>query len=344
MTFSDSENFTCNICGSSCKRPPGPLGREVASCSTCGSTVRLRSLIALLSQEIFGVTLAIPDFPLVKGIRGFGMSDAPEMAQRLAEKFEYTNTFYHQDPRLDIADPSPEHMREHAGRYDFILSSEVLEHVSPPVERAFVNANRMLKPDGLLLLTVPYRIDGSTTEHFPDLHEYSLASPGGRVVLVNRRRDGSIEVFENLVFHGGAGSTLEMRVFTEASLKEILAKAGFSSSRIASEDIPEFGVLHAETWSLPMAGRKGNFRPPAAAIAAAYGYVARNSASLARQLEERTQWALALQQEKETAKSDFQHMAAEAEEAGKALAQARAARAKLDSSWWTRVGRKLGLI
>ena len=73
--------------------------------------MRLRSLIALLSREIFGVELAIPDFPVLKGIRGFGMSDPPELAQRLAEKFEYTNTFYHQEPRLDIADPSPEHLR-----------------------------------------------------------------------------------------------------------------------------------------------------------------------------------------------------------------------------------------
>jgi SAM-dependent methyltransferase len=344
LTFSDSENFSCNVCSATNKRPAGPLGREVPSCSACGSTVRLRSLIALLSREIFGVELAIPDFPVLKGIRGFGMSDPPELAQRLAEKFDYTNTFYHQEPRLDIADPTPEHLAENTGRYDFILSSEVLEHVSPPVERAFVNLNRMLKPEGLLVLTVPYRIDGRTAEHFPELHEYSLASPGGRTVLVNRRRDGSLEVFENLSFHGGDGSTLEMRVFTEASLKEILAAAGFTSVHIASEDVPEFGVLHGETWSLPMAGRKGLFQPPAAEIAKAYGHAARERSSLARQLKERTQWALALQEEKETAKSDFQHVAAEAEEAGKALAEARSARAKLESSWWTKVGRKLGLV
>jgi SAM-dependent methyltransferase len=344
LTFSDSENFSCNICSATNKRPAGPLGREVPSCSACGSTVRLRSLVALLSREIFGVELAIPDFPVLKGIRGFGMSDPPELAQRLAEKFDYTNTFYHQEPRLDIADPTPEHLAENTGRYDFILSSEVLEHVSPPVERAFANLNRMLKPEGLLLLTVPYRIDGRTAEHFPELHEYSLAAPGGRTVLVNRRRDGSLEVFENLSFHGGDGSTLEMRVFTETSLKEVLAAAGFTSVHIASEDIPEFGVLHGETWSLPMAGRKGPFQPPAAEIAKAYGHAARECSSLARQLKERTQWALALQEENETAKSDFRHVAAEAEEAGKALAEARAARAKLESSWWTKVGRKLGLV
>lgn len=347
MTFSDSENFSCNICGVACKRLAAPPGREVPSCSACGSTVRLRSLIALLSREIFGIELAIPDFPVLKGIRGIGMSDPPELAQRLAEKFEYTNTFYHQAPRIDVIEPGQEHL----ARYDFILSSEVMEHVPPPVERAFANLNRMLKPDGLLLLTVPYRIDGRTAEHFPELHEYALASPGGRTVLVNRRRDGSLEVFENLSFHGGDGSTLEMRVFSEASLKKMIVGEGFTSTRIASEDIPEFGVLHGETWSLPMVGRKGDFRPPSAEIARAYGDAVRKSRSFESQLEERTKWALALKEEKETALAEFQRIAAEDEEAArhilhleKNLAEARAERAKIESSLWTRAGRKLGAV
>jgi SAM-dependent methyltransferase len=311
----------------------------------------LRSLIALLSREIFGIELAIPDFPVLKGVRGIGMSDPQALAERLAEKFDYTNTFYHQEPRLDIADPSPQHLLEHTGRYDFILSSEVLEHVSPPVERAFANLNRMLKPDGLLLLTVPYRIDGRTAEHFPELHEYALTAPGGRTVLVNRRRDGSLEVFENLSFHGGDGSTLEMRVFSETSLKEIIAGAGFTSVHIASENVPEFGILHGETWSLPMVGRKGDFRPPSAEIAMAYGEIVRKAASLAQQFDERTRWALALQEEKETAVADFHHLAAKEEEVRrhiqalqKELAEVSEARAKIEASWWTRAGRKLGTV
>ncbi|MBZ5636113.1 MAG: methyltransferase domain-containing protein [Acidobacteriia bacterium] len=401
--MADSGNFTCNICGAGCERPAAPPGREVPGCPACGSTTRLRSLIALLSREIFGVELPLPDFPVLKGVRGLGMSDPKGLAARLAEKFDYTNTFYHEEPRLDIVEPTP----EHSGRYDFILSSEVLEHVPPPVERAFANLNRMLKPDGLLLFTVPYTIDGRTVEHFPELHEYALAAPGGRTVLVNRRRDGSIEVFENLSFHGGDGSTLEMRVFTETSLKETLAAAGFAGVHIASEDSPEFGVSHGESWSLPMVGRKGGFRSPSAEIAAAYGSAVRKSVSLARELEfhqrahqdaeralaerlewvhkveaqleertqwarkleteleartgwarkteaaleERTQWALALKKEKEAALAAFERGAAEAKNARqhiqaleKDLAEARAARAQLESSLWTRAGRKLGAI
>jgi SAM-dependent methyltransferase len=351
--------------------------------------VRLRSLIALLSREIFGVELALPDFPVVKGVRGAGMSDPQELAERLAEKFDYVNTFYHQEPRLDIVNPGQEQL----GRYDFILSSEVLEHVPPPVERAFANLNRMLKPDGVLLLTVPYTIGGRTAEHFPELHEYSLAAPGGRTVLVNRRRDGALEVFENLCFHGGDGSTLEMRVFTEASLSALLSGAGFDEVCVASQDVPEFGVRHAETWSLPLAGRKGRFRPPSGEIAKAYKDAIRKSALLARDLEvrrqahleaeralaerlewvrkvesdldartqwarkieadleERTQWALALKQEKEAALADFARSMAEAENARRHiqaleqnLAEARAARARLESAFWTRAGRKLGAV
>jgi len=197
---------------------------------------------------------------------------------------------------------------------------------------------------------VPYRIDGRTAEHFPELHEYALAAPGGRTVLVNRRRDGSMEVFENLSFHGGDGSTLEMRVFTEVSLKEILASAGFAGTHIASENVPEFGVDHSETWSLPIVGRKGSFQPPAAEIATAYGDSVRKSAALKQdlesyrrsrqeaveraskleaeiearthwarkiegELEDRTEWAMALKQEKETALADFARGVAEAENA-----------------------------
>jgi hypothetical protein len=88
--------MTCNICGAEIALPTvnsGSADREAADCAVCKSSLRLRSLIALLSQEIFGVALALPEFPTLKGIRGIGMSDSPELAKRLAEKFDYINTF-----------------------------------------------------------------------------------------------------------------------------------------------------------------------------------------------------------------------------------------------------------
>lgn len=241
--------------------------------------MRLRSLGTLLSRELFGASIALPDFPLMKGICGIGMSDPPLLASRVAEKLAYTNTFYHQPPKLDITAPDPDEF----GKYDFIISSEVMEHVPQPVEPAFANLCRLLKPDGFLLLTVPYRIDGGVTEHFPELHEYSLTQVGGRTVLVNRRKDGTLEVFENLCFHGGDGSTLEMRVFSEESLKAVLAGAGFAEVHIACENEPEFGIEHAETWSLPVVARKGRRQALAPEIAKAYSEACRKQAVLERE-------------------------------------------------------------
>lgn len=281
MTFSASGSFTCNVCGAECVRPAGGFGREVESCATCRSNVRVRGLVAALSRELFGVDLALTDFPTLKGLRGLGMTDSPELAERLAAKFDYTNTFYHQAPRLDITHPSPNDL----GRYDFIVSSEVMEHVPVPVERAFENLYRMLKLEGLLLLTVPYTIDGRTVEHFPHLHQYALASPGGQTVLVNRRQDGALEVFENLCFHGGDGSTLEMRVFSEPGLREILRSAGFDSVDVFSADVTEFGVEHAETWSLPIAARKGRLLAPISEMALGAREFSRRAVALEQELE-----------------------------------------------------------
>jgi len=353
--LSESDQFVCNVCGSLCERTAGPAGRENASCATCNSTVRLRGLVALLSEELFGVGLALPDFPTVKGVRGIGMSDPPALAAALAQKLDYTNTFYHQPPALDITRPSELDL----GRYDFIVSSEVMEHVPAPVEQAFANLCRMLKPDGFLLLTVPYRLGSGVDEHFPELHEYALASPGGRTVLVNRRRDGDIEVFENLCFHGGHGSTMEMRVFSEDSLKQMLTSAGFAEVRIATEDLPEFGVEHAETWSLPIIARKGRYARPAAEIALAYRDACRQASALDRELktlrgdydryiahhtesqaglerqlveraewvrkvehdfEERSQWAASLEKEKNEALSELRRIQTSESEAWQKVA------------------------
>ncbi len=278
--MSEPQGFTCNLCGAECPPLPPNTGREVESCPACKSTVRLRGIIALLSRELFDAPLALPDFPLLKSVRAAGMSDPPELASPLTKIFDYTNTFYHQPPRLDITQPEGTEL----GRYDFILSSEVMEHVPGPVEHSFRNLYRMLKPDGFLVLTVPYRIDGKTIEHFTELHEYTLAKLGGRTMLVNRRRDGTVEVFDNLCFHGGDGSTLEMRVFSEESLKDVLIRAGFSDVHIASENVPEFGVLHSDAWSLPLVARKAPHRVAVRDIALAYRDARRRLHTVERQL------------------------------------------------------------
>jgi SAM-dependent methyltransferase len=243
--------FRCNVCGTKSYALAASFGREMPNCR-CGSTVRLRSLIHLLSHEFFGKSMAIPDFPHRSDLVGIDMSGAPTYAERLAEKIGYTNTFLHKAPRLDITDPDPSWFE----RCDFVMTSDVFEHVAPPVSSAFDNSMKLLKPGGLLILTVPYTKTGETVEHFPELFDFRLEGTDGNRVLRNTRRDGTAEIFDRLVFHGGEGETLEMRVFSESGVLAELRRAGFHDIRIWGDDDPEFGIFWKDDWSLPITARK----------------------------------------------------------------------------------------
>ena len=52
------------------------------------------------------------------------------------------------------------------------------------------------------------------------------------------------------------GNALELRELTECDVRRHLAEAGFSHVQIQTEDYPEFGIFHSETWSLPIIARK----------------------------------------------------------------------------------------
>lgn len=240
--------FICNLCGTPNAGSLAELSREALTCTHCGSNVRFRAMGYLVTREVLGTPIPLPDFPANKSIAGVGLSDAEAYATPLARKFDYVNTFYHTDPRLDIADVGDEHV----GRYDFIVSSDVFEHVTPPVSRAFVNARRMLKPGGKLIFTVPFVPDGHTKEHFPDLFDWRLEEDGGQWTLRNRTLDGEEQTFTDLVFHGGPGSTLEMRLFSRNDLTREFLHAGFSRVRIADEPWLPFGIHWPEPWSVPM--------------------------------------------------------------------------------------------
>lgn len=248
--------FVCNVCGTPNPAPSGGFDRERPTCTSCGSNVRMRGLLHALSTELFGASLTLPEFPRVKALRGLGLSDSVQYADALAARFDYRNTFFHREPYFDITQIDD----AGCGRYDFLLASEVFEHVPPPPERAFTNAFRLLREGGVLLFTVPYSLDAATAEHFPALHEHGLAEVGGRTVLVNRTASGDLQVFENLAFHVSfGGRALEMREYSESALKALLDAAGFTDVRIFSENYAPFGIVHSEACSLPIAARKGAF-------------------------------------------------------------------------------------
>lgn len=256
MFLGDGEfvKFRCNICGKYSNSPKAIVcQRESRSCYHCGSTLRFRSIIACLSKEIYGKIIPLLDFPKNKDIKGIGMSDANIYARKMCEKLNYSNTFYHKEPKLDImcADMGG------YGHYDFVISSDVFEHIPPPIEIGFSNLSALLSDKGFVIFSVPYVKEGKTREHFPDLHDYQISkSLFKNPVLINRTRTGETQVYSNLCFHGGWGATLEMRVFSESSLREDLKKGGFRSVDLFDSDYPEFGIFNTEDVALMMVLRK----------------------------------------------------------------------------------------
>ena len=201
--FADVE-FVCNVCGRhGVFRQAHYDSPELPSCSACRSNVRFRWLVHRLALELFGRSIPLPEFPIEKSIQGVGLTDPQPIAAALAERFTYCNTYQAAEPRLDITrDPSP------LGELDFLIASEVFEHVEPPVARAFANAARLLKPSGVLLLTVPWVWDGDPGTAIPELYDWRLGREENRYVVVNRRLDGQEERFWDMAFDGSPGPSL----------------------------------------------------------------------------------------------------------------------------------------
>jgi len=244
--------FRCNVCGVWNTCPGDKIGRETASCDGCGSTVRMRSIIHLLSTALYGRSMPLPEFPQDKAVIGKGLSDWVGYAGPLEEKFSYTNTFYHQEPRLDIEDV-PESLVE---SLDFLISTDVFEHTQGPAAKAFEGAFALLKPGGWVVLTVPFTLDAETIEHYSQLVELTVAKLGKEYLVVGRTADGDCRLYRDPVFHGGPGHTLEMRVFCRKDVEINLRKAGFADIHVLEGAVPEWGILPTERNSLPILARK----------------------------------------------------------------------------------------
>jgi hypothetical protein len=210
--------------------------------------LRFRTIVNGLSIGLFRRDLVLSDFPLRRDLRGVGLSDSELYAKVLSRKLSYTNTFLHAPPRLDITDIRGAPFT----KLDFLIASDVFEHVRPPVSTAFDNARCLLRRGGVFVFSVPYA-PGTTTEHFPDLFEYTVERREGKYILTNRTIDGRLQEFDNLVFHGGPGATLEMRSFGFEDLARHFNEAGFGPPTVLSHALPKFGIDYGgQVCSIPM--------------------------------------------------------------------------------------------
>jgi SAM-dependent methyltransferase len=185
--------------------------------------------------------------PARPNVTGLGFSDPEVYAKHLRRATTYTESWFHQEPWHDVR-----RLETFQGAtYDYIVCSEVLEHIDRPVEPAFDTLFALLKPGGLLVLSVP-TTDGSTAEHFPELAASSVEHDADGWVFRGTHPDGRSFEARDLVFHGGPGSTLEMRVFGRDSLRDHLSSTGFTDIRELDEERPEVGLVWHGT---PESGR-----------------------------------------------------------------------------------------
>jgi SAM-dependent methyltransferase len=181
-----------------------------------------------------------------RSLRILGVSDGYLTSTVLTKIYrkQYVNYHYHLDPKLDITEVSS-HLISTA---DIISCSEVLEHVEPPIQKAFLGLYQLLRTNGKLVLSVPHTdINGTHVEHFPVMTESRILSRENGLVLEGKGPKGELFAFGDLTFHGGIGATLEYRIFSKNSLEQNLEAAGFKRLKSCNNNI-FFGV-YWEPWS-----------------------------------------------------------------------------------------------
>ncbi|MEP2944639.1 MAG: methyltransferase domain-containing protein [Lentilitoribacter sp.] len=183
------------------------------------------------------------------------MSDDPTMADMLSDKLNYVNTHLHSPPpTLDITNIGP----DDKSQYDVVISSEVFEHVPPPIQKAFDNLFQILKPGGIVIFSVPFTLEDSTLEHYPNLYDFQIVEEDGQPVLHNTTVDGEKEKFTDLIFHGAPeiGGALELRVMAKKHIIECMQKAGFVDIKFRNETCEQFGIKWHHEFSIPMTCRR----------------------------------------------------------------------------------------
>jgi ABC-type polysaccharide/polyol phosphate transport system ATPase subunit len=145
-----SFSFTCNACGIEVPLAEGDeLSRERGRCPVCGSFVRLRAVVHLISRHLFGRSLPVPDWPEHPAAAIVGVCDPPFFASTFANKASYNNA------QIDLA-ALPAAFHEQA---DIAISCDALLLVKPVTQRAFDGLFSLLRPGGLLALTLPYTFE-----------------------------------------------------------------------------------------------------------------------------------------------------------------------------------------
>lgn len=230
----------CTVCGHAYVLDVECNAREGKLCPACGASGRAQAISYHVSNFICNKIVPLTDHKIDKSKRIIGLSDGVVYAKILKIKYDYTNTFFHREPFLDITSPSENFYNS----CDLLITTEVFEHIVGPSLDAFHGSYAILKPGGLMILTVPFINIGKSVEHYSEnLVNYTSYQQGdGRWVAELEFNDGHKEIDELAKFHGGPGKTLEIRLFNRDRLINELNIAGFVDVEIHDKNMPQYGI------------------------------------------------------------------------------------------------------
>ena len=162
-TSSTASTVLCAICGTRVYTEPDAVHRELRVCGNCGSTPRFCGLALAVSRAIWGSPdRCLAERPPRHDVVAIGLSDADRLARLFREKLNYTNTFYHAEPRLDLC--SAESCAAYSA--DLIICSDVIEHTMRPPALTLPHLFNMLRPGGTLILSAPTYVSSATIEWY----------------------------------------------------------------------------------------------------------------------------------------------------------------------------------
>lgn len=183
-----------------------------------------------------------PDWSL----RGLFLSDSPDFFAFFSRKWDVSNVFYHKYPVLDLFSV-PDAAKK---SFNFVVCSDVLEHVGGSPLAALEGLRALLKPGGAAVVTVPIGDPVETVEHYPGMVDYKVLD--GPAVQW-RDESGTVTVDNNPEMHGGDGLVVAFRRFGKSEFENQVVAAGFTCIQEIGS-LPSLGI-----WALPEGQKSGVF-------------------------------------------------------------------------------------
>jgi SAM-dependent methyltransferase len=232
--------YICNITGNYFELEDNEKDRELGI--RFGYNIRYRAISYVFTTLFYGECKILNEIEINKNIKGIGMSDC-NIEEIFKEKFNYTNTFYHTTPYLDIYNNN--HIQNY-NNLDFIISSEIFQYINPypSIEVAFKNLYKMLGNGGYLIFSVPFIYD-KHKEYYPNLYNYTIKKKNNEYIIYNKTIQNKKEIFNNVRLEEGPGNTIEMRLFCKSSINYFLEKSGFIDITFyeITEDMNKYGIF-----------------------------------------------------------------------------------------------------